>query len=188
MFKASTARSPVQLTAYTGFRGRSTSSRTVQPQASKDKYNPPAPAGDRGHNGYPQLCSACHSDPATAHRGSSNVRLSAAREPVLPPGYSRVARARGVQLRWTRVPPSARGVPLASPLVPSTRAARGPASPCCLGPEQPGPPLSTRPHEAALVASAPPTLLSARCRLLMPKTASRNAPCSPSPLQTTRAR
>lgn len=41
MFKASTARSPVQLTAYTGFRGRSTSSRTVQPQASKDKYNPP---------------------------------------------------------------------------------------------------------------------------------------------------
>lgn len=91
--------------------------------------------------------------------GPSDVRLPATREPVLPPG---LFQGREGPRRPAQVDPrSALGS--RGPSGQSTRPfqPRGsrPGLTVCLGPEQPGPPLSTRPHEAALVASAPPTLL-----------------------------
>lgn len=167
MFKAfhstaSTARSPAQLTTYTGFSGRSTFPCTVQPQASKDKYTP-LPGRRQGTQWVPSALLSlslrpCHSAPCP-----SNVRLPGAREPALPGLLQgREARGRGGQLRWTRVPPSARGVSLPSPLLlllPSTRAARGQASPCASvrnSPARPFPLVHTkrrwllpRPHAAS---------------------------------------
>lgn len=71
----------MQLTSHIGLSKENMFSCTVQPKASKDKCTPLA--GDRGHNGYPRFCLACHSDPATPHLGSRTDRLPTAREPVL---------------------------------------------------------------------------------------------------------
>lgn len=154
---ASTARSPGQLPTSTGFSGRSTFSCTVQPQASKDKYTHLL-AGDRGTQ---WLCLACHSDPLPpltvepAMSGFPRPGNPCSPRPLQGPR----ARGRGAHRRWTRVPPSAGGVSLPSPLLPSkTRAPRGPASPCASARNSPARPFSHLSTRSGVGCFRAPTL------------------------------
>lgn len=128
----------------------------MQPQASKDKYNPP-PQPATGDT----IGTLSFAQPVTHTLPPRTVdpAMSGFPQPgsLCSPG---LLQGREGPRRPAQVDPrSALGVPLASPLVPSTHAARGPASPYASVRNSPARPFSTRPHEAALVASALPKLL-----------------------------